>query len=110
MSSSVTSLNILYKSTILGCLCGDAAGASLEFYRGIIDDAKANHAMHMPGGGSLNIGPGQITDDGELTLTLFQVLSQSSDNLFPLNDIAQAYISWYKKLSFTGKHWLGNDS
>ena len=53
----------------LGCmaggLVGDAAGAVLEFCDGTITEADAKRAMTMPGGGVLQVGSGQVTDDGE---------------------------------------------
>jgi ADP-ribosylglycohydrolase len=63
--------------SMLGALVGDAAGATLEFYHGEITEEIAEKAMKMPGGGSLRVGAGQITDDGELTLTLWQSLINS---------------------------------
>ena len=86
-------------SCLLGHLCGDAAGATLEFYKRKIDDEKANKAMHMPGGGCLNVGPGQITDDGELTLDLFHALANVNIG-FPLNKVAKKYAEWYKSEPF----------
>ena len=55
---------------IWGALVGDACGATLEFYDDEITEEIARRAMTMPGGGSLRVGCGQITDDGELTLAL----------------------------------------
>lgn len=93
--------NIEYvQSVLLGHFCGDAAGASLEFYRGIIDTSKADNAMRMPGGGQLNIGPGQITDDGELTICLYNTLTSASGNQIPLDEIAKSYISWFNSRPF----------
>lgn len=63
--------------SMLGALVGDAAGATLEFYHGEITEEIAEKAMKMPGGGSLRVGVGQITDDGELTLTVWQSLMNS---------------------------------
>ncbi len=58
---------------IMGALVGDAAGDPLEFKKRITDQDIEN-ALHMNGGGSLNVGKGQVTDDGELTLALAQAL------------------------------------
>ena len=53
------------RNLILGCLVGgmvgDAAGATLEFKRNI-NEKDVERALTMPGGGHLNVGPGQITD------------------------------------------------
>ena len=63
------------KGTIIGALCGDAIGAVLEFYFKEITDRIAQKAFEMPGGGAHNVGKGQITDDGELTMWLLHALS-----------------------------------
>jgi ADP-ribosyl-[dinitrogen reductase] hydrolase len=78
---------------LLGLFCGDAAGATLEFYRGgKITKSIAQKAMRMPGGGVLHVGPGQVTDDSELAMSLHMAL-QSTE--FPLDLIAQKYGEWY---------------
>jgi len=84
-----------YLDVILGHFCGDAAGATLEFYRGDITDEVVEEAMKMRGGGRLNMGPGQITDDGELTMALFKTLWYLPHKSFPINEIAKEYIAWY---------------
>jgi ADP-ribosylglycohydrolase len=53
-------------NSMLGALVGDAAGATLEFCHREITEEMALKAMTMPGGGNMRVGPGQITDDGEL--------------------------------------------
>lgn len=97
--------------SVIGALVGDAAGATLEFHRREITDQKARDAMKMPGGGSLNVGPGQITDDGELTLALASVLYNKNASDFLnfeeggegekiMDEIAKAYSEWYKSDPF----------
>ncbi len=87
--------------SILGALFGDAAGAILEFYRkGTITREVAYNAMHMPGGGVHIVGSGQITDDGELTLTLYRAL-QRNKNIRTLGyELACAYAHWYDSMPF----------
>lgn len=89
--------------SIVGALVGDAAGATLEFYRREITDQKAKRAMTMPGGGSLNVAPGQITDDGELTLALASMLYkrciQETGEDLP-DEVAKAYTEWHKSNPF----------
>lgn len=91
-----------YYGTIVGAAVGDAAGASLEFYRhGTITRSVARNAMKMLGGGSLRIGPGQVTDDFELTRTLSNALALKNPNMsFPIDDIATGYIDWYNSHPF----------
>lgn len=86
---------------IWGALVGDACGATLEFCNDVITPERAKMAMTMPGGGSLRVGPGQITDDGELTLALWSVLrTRDSTHGFPLEDVAKAYAAWYESSPF----------
>lgn len=80
----------------LGVLCGDAAGATLEFHRGAITSEMASAAMRMPGGGVFRVGPGQITDDSELALSLARAIAQSdrSDDNALLEATARSYAKW----------------
>lgn len=77
---------------LLGALGGDAAGATLEFLRRTPTRGDVERAMQMPGGGVWNVAPGQITDDGELTLCLAQALSENGT--FSLETIARSYARW----------------
>jgi ADP-ribosylglycohydrolase len=84
-----------------GALIGDACGATLEFCPTEITEEMALHALTMPGGGKLRVGPGQITDDGELSLALWCVLrtSELKDN-YPIFNVARAYAAWYNSMPF----------
>ena len=62
---------------VLGALVGDAAGAVLEFFGQAITAADVEHALAMPGGGTWAVAPGQVTDDGELTMSLLNALVAS---------------------------------
>jgi ADP-ribosyl-[dinitrogen reductase] hydrolase len=59
---------------MMGAFVGDAVGVVLEFSDGPVSDARVRAAMAYPGGGPHRVGKGQITDDGELTLTLWRAL------------------------------------
>lgn len=86
---------------LLGVFVGDAAGAPLEFYHKSLTDEIVQNAMHMPGGGSLEVGPGQITDDGELTLSLAHALcGKNPEHGLPLEDIAKNYVKWMHSAPF----------
>jgi ADP-ribosyl-[dinitrogen reductase] hydrolase len=86
---------------IMGALVGDAAGSVLEFFHGRITTDIVLNAMSMPGGGVLNVAPGQITDDGELTLALGSVLFQHcTESEYPMNKVATSYSDWYKSGPF----------
>lgn len=80
---------------IIGALVGDAAGAPLEFKRRYGND-DIEDAIMMRGGGSLCVGPGQVTDDGELTMALAGALSGAgAKDGFPINRVGEAYNAWY---------------
>lgn len=76
---------------ILGACVGDAAGAVLEFVSGDLTANRVDHAMTLPGGGCWRVAPGQITDDGELTLCLARALAGGG---FDLERIALSYAKW----------------
>lgn len=85
----------MYMNSMLGALVGDAAGATLEFSGCKITEDMALNAMKMPGGGRIGVGPGQITDDGELILTLWQALNSDE----PLS-LTKGYNDWYESCPF----------
>jgi ADP-ribosylglycohydrolase len=86
---------------MLGALVGDAAGATLEFARQTITEEMALNAMKMPGGGALGVGPGQITDDGELTLTLLRhILPYEEHIILPKTLMTRAHAEWYDSNPF----------
>ena len=78
---------------VLGALAGDAAGATLEFLGRMPTPDEVNKAMSMVGGGVWNTAPGQITDDGELTLALANALAESS--AYDPNRVAHWYRKWF---------------
>jgi ADP-ribosyl-[dinitrogen reductase] hydrolase len=93
----------MYKmDSMIGALVGDAAGATLEFYHGEITEEKALAAMKMPGGGAHRVGPGQITDDGELALSLWRGLTDANgEDIEGIQiAIAKEYVNWYASCPF----------
>jgi ADP-ribosylglycohydrolase len=86
---------------MLGALVGDAAGATLEFCHKEITEEMALNAMKMPGGGNIRVGPGQITDDGELTLTLWSSLNSfETSHIVPILTLMKGYNDWYESCPF----------
>jgi ADP-ribosylglycohydrolase len=78
---------------------GDAAGATLEFWRGELTDRDVEWALSMPGGGALQVAPGQITDDGELALSLSRALARERGRYRP-DAVAGAYVAWARSGPF----------
>ncbi|MBP0017658.1 MAG: ADP-ribosylglycohydrolase family protein [Cyanobacteria bacterium SBLK] len=101
MSKKSKNLEDAARGCLLGALVGDAAGAVLEF-KGKVTLEECDRAMNMPGGGVLRVAPGQITDDGELTLSLARALIES--DTFDIEKIALNYARWIDSLPFD----LGN--
>lgn len=95
---------------LLGALVGDAAGATLEFLEHDPTPEEVVWAMSMHGGGNLQVAPGQITDDGELTLCLAQALAKC--DTFDLEIIARHYAEWVESrpfdMGFTTSYSLGS--
>ena len=77
---------------LLGACVGDAAGAPLEFIAHTPTTEEVEWAVSMPGGGVLGVAPGQITDDGELTLCLARGLAGKKP--FNIEAIAIQYHCW----------------
>jgi ADP-ribosyl-[dinitrogen reductase] hydrolase len=69
-----------------------AAGAVLEFFGRPIEAADVTAALAMPGGGTWGVAPGQITDDGELTMSLLQALAEAPGA--PRAAAAARYAAW----------------
>ncbi|MCP5424552.1 MAG: ADP-ribosylglycohydrolase family protein [Gammaproteobacteria bacterium] len=94
---------------LLGACVGDAAGATLEFLGHQPTPDEVDKAVRMPGGGVLRVAPGQITDDGELTLCLARALSASRQ--FDSEAIARQYAEWVRSkpfdIGFTTRRSLG---
>lgn len=98
--ASCVSIDHAY-GALLGVFVGDAAGATLEFVPSRITVEMARHATTMPGGGILRVGPGQVTDDSELTIALALALTgRDPEKGLPLDAIAGGYTDWYASNPF----------
>ena len=86
------------QGALLGALIGDAVGATLEFLGGPPTPDEIEHALTLPGGGVLSVAPGQITDDGELTLALARALVDSHH--YPMDAVASNYLRWLQSSPF----------
>jgi ADP-ribosylglycohydrolase len=86
-----------------GCLAahflGESIGSYLEF-SSQIGEEQVDKAMLMEGGGWFNINPGQITDDGEIAISLLEGLIDAQDKGFDLEKIALKYRDWIKSSPF----------
>ncbi|KAL4854704.1 putative ADP-ribosyl glycohydrolase L543 [Chlorella vulgaris] len=81
---------------VCGALVGDAAGAPLEFTLPYPEDV--DHALLFGGGGPFCVGPGQGTDDSELTMACVSgLLANSAPAAVAL---AQRYDAWFNSGPF----------
>lgn len=84
---------------LLGALIGDAAGATLEFLGRKPTGQDLERALAMSGGGVFRVAPGQITDDGELTLALAHALIDG-EGAYDLDKVAVRYKAWFESEPF----------
>lgn len=88
---------------LYGHAYGDAAGGTLEF-QGISPIKNVHKAMTLIGKGMFRLSPGQITDDGELTLQAFRALFTyycTETNNKSLDDLLfENYKQWFDSRPF----------
>jgi len=86
------------RGAIFGALIGDAAGATLEFLGRKPTQDEVQEAMKMVGGGVWKTAPGQVTDDGELTLALASALAGKTQ--YSPDLVALSYRKWFLSAPF----------
>ncbi len=80
----------------LGFAIGDALGATVEFMtKGEIASRYGVHAR-MIGGGWLNLKPGQITDDTEMTLAVGRAMIAAGS--WDLRAVCEEFVAWMRKV------------
>ncbi len=86
---------------IKGALIGDAAGSVMEFkfLDRLPNDSDVVNALSLNGGGVFRLAPGQITDDGELTLSLLNSLRQHH-GIYVSDIVAHHYLMWIDSKPF----------
>jgi len=78
---------------LLGVAIGDALGGPLEFMSNEeIQDTHGGTVTEMIGGGWLNLAPGEITDDTQMTLCVAEGIVESPSD--PIPAIGRRFIEW----------------
>jgi ADP-ribosyl-[dinitrogen reductase] hydrolase len=84
-----------YRGCLLGLACGDALGGPVEF------KSRDEIARHWPdglrefvGGGWLNLTPGEITDDTQMTVALAESLAAHPE--LDMDDVGARFVAWLK--------------
>lgn len=85
---------------MFGAFIGDAAGGVLEF-GGLPNASDVNWALTLQGGGALNLGAGQITDDSEMAMCilhgLFDPECKIHEAAMNMDGMAYYYGQWAKR-------------
>jgi ADP-ribosyl-[dinitrogen reductase] hydrolase len=87
--------------SMIGACIGDAAGAYLEHMGRVPCAEEVEKALTLPGGGRVRVGPGQVTDDGELTMVLWSALQGKKPiDGPPIYEILCGYAKWFESEPF----------
>ena len=82
-----------YRGVLLGLACGDALGGPVEFLsREDIAQQHPDGLRDFIGGGWLNLAPGEITDDTQMTLAIARSLAEHED--VDMDDIGKRFVDW----------------
>ena len=84
------------KGTLFGVAVGDALGAPAEFLTA--DEIKNMYGTlrDMVGGGWLDVRPGEVTDDTQMTLAVAHGITEKPSN--PIPAIGRRFIEWYNSV------------
>lgn len=83
-----------YEGAMLGVAIGDALGAPLEFMSAQSIQRKHGTVREMIGGGWLNVEPGEVTDDTQMTLAVAEGIIESPDS--PELAVGRNFLRWYR--------------
>ncbi|MCO5220103.1 MAG: ADP-ribosylglycohydrolase family protein [Thermomicrobiales bacterium] len=82
-----------YLGCLIGLACGDALGAPVEFEsRSALDERFPDGLRAFIGGGWLDLEPGEITDDTQMTLDVARSLVALPDG--DMDDLAARFLAW----------------
>lgn len=99
MSMQNNKLNYTLKDKIAGSIygfaIGDAMGATTEFMSKEQIKRNFGKVTDIIGGGWLNLKPGEVTDDTQMTMCVMDALMNSKRKLFKEHCINN-FIEWYK--------------
>jgi ADP-ribosyl-[dinitrogen reductase] hydrolase len=83
-----------YRGCLLGLACGDALGGPVEFKsREWIAKNYPGGLRDLVGGGWLELEPGEITDDTQLTLAIARSLAKGGP--LDMDDVAANFLEWH---------------
>ena len=80
------------RGVLYGVAVGDALGAPVEFMSAESIKAEHGRVTEMLGGGWLNVSPGEVTDDTQMTLCVARGIRKNPKA--PVEDIGVNFIDW----------------
>lgn len=80
------------RGAMYGVAVGDALGAPLEFMDAGSIQRQHGTVREMIGGGWLNVMPGEVTDDTQMTLCVAHGICNSPDN--PVASVGENFLRW----------------
>lgn len=105
------------KGALYGVAIGDALGAPLEFMSADQIHRKHGTVREMIGGGWLNVKPGEITDDTQMTIAVAEGIIEAPED--PVPAIGRRFIDWFKSRpkdvgatcssAIMNAFWIGRD-
>lgn len=90
------------KGALYGVAVGDALGAPLEFMTAEQIEKKFGKVTEMIGGGWLNVRPGEVTDDTQMSVAVAEGIVANPEN--PCGAVGLRFIEWLA----TGPKDVGN--
>lgn len=82
------------RGAMYGVAVGDALGAPLEFMDAESIKQKHGTVREMVGGGWLNVRPGEVTDDTQMTLCVARGIAANMSS--PVEPVGMQFIRWYE--------------
>ena len=80
------------RGVLYGVAVGDALGAPVEFMSAERIQAEHGRVTEMIGGGWLNVSPGEVTDDTQMTLCVARGIRKNPEA--PVAEIGENFIEW----------------
>ena len=85
------------KGAVYGFAIGDAMGATTEFMTKEQIANKFGKVTDIIGGGWLNLKPGQITDDTQMTLCVMDAIMAADESTYEFrSECTKNFIEWYE--------------
>ena len=86
--------------SLIGFAIGDAMGATTEFMDKEAIKAQYGELKDIIGGGWLNLMPGEVTDDTQMTMCIIDTFLENGKQAMNLhrfkNTVASKFVEWYK--------------